>query len=295
MSNYNTILLEAMRSMQNYIMARPLNLGGVSGPLGGVGGPPGGIVGQLPQTAVAFDSSELAVNTIPNSGASLLDNLNRIRYRLAQVEGGTVTVSGVIYVQDEGTQVYEGSILNFVGAGVTATTQAGKAIITIPGGLTSVNDTDVIFTDNTTNNASTAKHGYLPKLSGDANNVLLGTGAWGGAVQTAIFTFEGELATNTGAIRIYNQTGITRTFLKVFLSVGTAPTGAAIIVDVNKNGSTIFSTQSNRPQIAASANTGFTTTFNTTTFADGEYITVDIDQVGSTVKGSNLTVHVVYR
>lgn len=109
-----------------------------------------------------------------------------------------------------------------------------------------------------------------------------------------IFTAEGTIAVVTGALRIYNQMGVTKTVSEVFLSAGTAPTGAAIIVDIHKNGVTIFTTQSNRPQIAAGANTGNTTTIEVSSWADGEYFTMDIDQVGSTVAGANLTVHIVY-
>ena len=77
--------------------------------------------------------------------------------------------------------------------------------------------------------------------------------------------------------------------------MGTAPTGAAIICDVNKNGTTIFTTQSNRPQIAASAQAGAEiTNMDITAFAVGDVLTVDIDQVGSTVIGSDLTVVVRY-
>lgn len=73
---------------KNYIRVLPLNLGGVSSTDGGSGGPPGGFIGFLPQTRVAFDSTEEESNFIPAS-ATLLDNLNRIRYRLGNLEGGT--------------------------------------------------------------------------------------------------------------------------------------------------------------------------------------------------------------
>jgi len=99
--------------------------------------------------------------------------------------------------------------------------------------------------------------------------------------------------TDSTALRWYNRSGRTLTFVMVELAAVTAPTGAAILVDVNVDGTTIFSTQSNRPTIAISANEGNTTTFNTTTIADGaHYITVNIDQIGSTVAGSDLTVTV---
>lgn len=80
------------------------------------------------------------------------------------------------------------------------------------------------------------------------------------------------------------------TIVRIWLIVRTAPTGAAILIDVNINGSTIWSTQANRATIAAAATTGNTTTFNTTALAAGDYLDLDIDQVGSTVAGVDLTV-----
>ena len=99
---YERELLWIISSIEDRIKARPLFLGGFSGPMGGVGGPPGGFIGYLPQNRVAFDTTEAESNVIPPSGATLVDNLNRIRYRIRQLEdivasggGGGSTASGV--------------------------------------------------------------------------------------------------------------------------------------------------------------------------------------------------------
>lgn len=106
--------------------------------------------------------------------------------------------------------------------------------------------------------------------------------------RTLAYSIGGTLTVQTGAFRIYNDTGRTMTIKSVRTSVGTAPTGASLIADVNKNGTTIFSTQANRPTIAASGNTsGSVTNMNVTSWANGEYITVDIDQIGSTIAGAD--------
>jgi hypothetical protein len=55
------------------------------------------------------------------------------------------------------------------------------------------------------------------------------------------------------AFRVYNDTGEDLTVTGVRASVGTAPTGATLIVDVNLAGTTIFTTQASRPAIAISA------------------------------------------
>jgi hypothetical protein len=113
--------------------------------------------------------------------------------------------------------------------------------------------------------------------------------------QTALFTYEGVLTVSDNPLRIYNQTGSTHTISKVFIAVNTAPTGAnSILVDIHKDGTTIFTTQSNRPAITASNFTGVTTTIEVPAWADGSYLTMHLDQIGSTIAGSNLTVHVIY-
>ena len=110
--------------------------------------------------------------------------------------------------------------------------------------------------------------------------------------QTAIFTVTGTLAVGTGSTRLYFNDA--RIITKVRIGVGTAPTGANIIVDVNKGGTTIFTTQSGRPEIAASGFTDESGTPDVTSLAAGDYLTVDIDQVGSTVAGADLVVSVYY-
>ena len=94
----------------------------------------------------------------------------------------------------------------------------------------------------------------------------------------------------------------------VSLAVGTAPTGADILVYVNKNGTTVFTNQANRPKVAAGSTTGSVgvqpglaagTNYIYTPapsspplgdFAAGDKITVDVDQIGSGTAGSNLGV-----
>lgn len=109
---------------------------------------------------------------------------------------------------------------------------------------------------------------------------------------TFTFSFTGNLSVKTGTHRQYNDTGRTLTITSIRASVGVAATGAAILIDVNKNGSTLFTTQANRPTIAVSTFTD-TAVADITTWGVGDYLTVDIDQIGSTVAGADLTLTVV--
>lgn len=102
----------------------------------------------------------------------------------------------------------------------------------------------------------------------------------------------GTLEVKAGTARWYAPANITIT--GVSASVGTAPAGADIQVDVNKNGTTIFTTQSNRPIITAGTQFDASGTPDVTAMSgpNVDYLTVDIDQVGSSTPGSDLTVQI---
>ena len=112
---------------------------------------------------------------------------------------------------------------------------------------------------------------------------------------TKDFSFAGALSLYTGQATWINSTGRTLTLVNAIASVGTAPTGSSVIVDVNKNGTTIFTTQANRPTIAIAGKSSGKKTPDVTTLADGDSLTIDIDQIGSTIAGSDLTVSITVR
>lgn len=81
------------------------------------------------------------------------------------------------------------------------------------------------------------------------------------------------------------------TIVYVYVQVNTAPTGATLNVDILKNGTTIFTTQTRQPRIAISAfSAQNTSAIEVNTLAPGDYLQVAIDQVGSTIAGSDLVV-----
>ena len=138
---------------------------------------------------------------------------------------------------------------------------------------------------------------HLPQITVDAKGRVTGVSeiSFGTVViREAIFTREGTLSVAPGTIRIYNKLGASVTISQVFIAVNGAPSTQAIIVDVNNGGTTIFTDQAHRPQIAASTNTGYTASIDAPTWADGAYLTMDVDQVGISALGSDLTVHIVY-
>ena len=82
-------------------------------------------------------------------------------------------------------------------------------------------------------------------------------------------------------------------------AVGTAPTGADAVLNVRKNGiatggvGAIFTSILSQPEIAAGTTVGAVVAPDgADTLAAGDYLTVDIDEIGSTVPGADLTVEV---
>jgi hypothetical protein len=106
--------------------------------------------------------------------------------------------------------------------------------------------------------------------------------------KTIPFDFAGNLVVGTGGARMYNREGVTLTIVGVWLYIITAPTTQAAILDIHKVGTTIYTTQANRPQIAAGANVGALAVPDVTTWADGDYLTIDVDQIGSGTVGADL-------
>lgn len=94
------------------------------------------------------------------------------------------------------------------------------------------------------------------------------------------YRYQNTLAINTGTKRLYLQGSYTLKSIHSF--VDTAPTGSSVITDVKKNGSSLQTIT-----IAAGATTGSNTSLSSS-FASGDYITVDITQIGSSTAGENL-------
>lgn len=108
-----------------------------------------------------------------------------------------------------------------------------------------------------------------------------------GSGENIPFTQQGPLAVGIGTTA-YPISGGTFTILSIAARVTGASAGSSVIVDVNKNGVSIFGTQSNRPTIAAGSYNATVGAYSVIQVTDGDYLSVDIDQVGSTSSGAHL-------
>lgn len=81
---------------------------------------------------------------------------------------------------------------------------------------------------------------------------------------------------------------------EVRASVTTAPTGSSLIVDINEGGVSMFSTKLSIDAGEKTSTTAATpAVFSDNVIADDAEITIDIDQIGSTVAGTGLVVELI--
>lgn len=139
---------------------------------------------------------------------------------------------------------------------------------------------------------NTANGDVYSKASGSwvfQNNLRGPAGSVGpsASVQQVVFSRTGTLTVSAGTAKlVFAQAG---TISGIRLAVGVAPAGADLICDVNLNGNTIFTTQGNRPTITAGNAIGALTAPDVTTVSAGDYITIDVDQIGSSTAGADLS------
>lgn len=83
----------------------------------------------------------------------------------------------------------------------------------------------------------------------------------------------------TGKSFVYNDIGRTLQIVSVRVTAASV-TGLPLLVDVNKNGVSVFTNQANRPSLPVSGATGTvrTTAIDLPTLLDGESLSIDVDQ-----------------
>lgn len=193
---------------------------------------------------------------------------------------GGVGISGALFVGSMNkitfTQPTTSATLTLVQGSTLAT--AGAFSIT----LTS--------TANTTVTLPTT--GTLSTLAGveTLTNKTLSTGCVIPWDETIVVSAKGVDATS-GTNKAYFDLPFAVTLTAVQTTVDVAPGGSTIIVDVNKNGTSVFSTRSSI-DIAefSTATAAVPSVISTSALSAGDRISFDIDQTGSTPNGQNIIV-----
>lgn len=108
-------------------------------------------------------------------------------------------------------------------------------------------------------------------------------------VKTIVFSYAGNAVVEQSVVPAF-ICPCSAVIIKAYAYAIIAPQGASLIFDINKNGTTIWTNQDNRLRILAGSNSGSQTNFDVRTLSEGDVITLDIDQVGSTTPGGKITV-----
>ena len=85
----------------------------------------------------------------------------------------------------------------------------------------------------------------------------------------------------------YLKTTFSGRVVSAFARFKTAPTGCAAVIDINKNGTSIFTTPMS---VAATTTEQTSMDFIDNKITIGDGFTLDIDTIGSTIAGAGLTV-----
>jgi hypothetical protein len=103
-------------------------------------------------------------------------------------------------------------------------------------------------------------------------------------------------ALTAGTNKVRFRMPFAATLLAVRANVNTAPTGSTLIVDVNEAGTSVLGTKLSIDASETSSTTAASAaTITDTSLADDAEISIDIDQIGSTVAGAGLKVSLFVR
>lgn len=139
--------------------------------------------------------------------------VQRIRYGAAALDGSVWYLTG-----DTGIEHYFDGKFTLNGTATLGSLSGYlKGTAGAVGAVSSIPESDISFTDITTGDVSTLKHGYIPKLSGSATDVFKGDGTWGsggGASSDARLAgfYTDATTVGTGVTDLYTYTITAGTF-----------------------------------------------------------------------------------
>lgn len=160
-------------------------------------------------------------------------------------------------------------------------------------------------TTNWNNQTTYARAFHLTTLSGVVTDIRDYRGGPGGvhgqavlgteltqAIIIAVGDESTALTAGTNKVRFRMPYAFTLTGVRA--SVNTAPTGANLVVDINEGGSTILSTKLSIDATETTSTTAATpAVISDSALADDAEISIDIDQIGSTIAGAGLKVALI--
>jgi hypothetical protein len=230
------------------------------------GGPPSGMLTTMTMVTLKNDARIVSIQN---------NSINT----LSQEEGGaggTLEMQGAD-ASDEGVNGQPGGSINTSrGGGSISTRGTGSIELGIASTRTTLTGT-----------ATEARAISLPNASG----TIALTSLVGASAELVIACSDETSNLTTGTAKVTFRMPYAMTLSSVRASVNTAPTGSTLVVDINEGGSTILSTKLSIDASELTSTTAATAAvISDTALADDAEITIDVDQIGSTIAGKGLKV-----
>jgi len=117
-----------------------------------------------------------------------------------------------------------------------------------------------------------------------ANNAAALLSLQGKVTRDIVFGLNGNLVVGTDKTN-HVPLNYAATAIQAYAIAKTAPTGSSAIFVIKKNGSTVVATLTMNAGTTTATATGLSTTLSI-----GDYLSIDVTQIGSTVPGANCTI-----
>lgn len=234
------------------------------------------------EAAAALDGSELVeVSQLSSSVTITAATISALAADNSFNDSASGFVAAGFAINDRvRVQGFTGDVANNLLVGVITALTTDKMTI---GGT----DGDVIVDDAAGESVTISKWVSRRATTGD----IAGAGS---PFEQTIACSDETTALTTGTAKVTFRMPCAVTLTGVRASVTTAPTGAALIADINEGGTTILSTKLSIDATEKTSTTAASAAvISDTALADDAEITIDIDQIGSTVAGAGLKVTLI--
>jgi len=211
---------------------------------------------------------------------------------------------GAVSIEDNATPIganlfeisINGGATDYFSVDANGTKTVG--VMTLTGSIVSLANGDIPITPHGTGDLILDGVKW-PQADGTANQVLITNGSaqasWSTLIEHISIACSDETAAlTTGAAKTTFRMPYGFTLSDVRASATTAPTGANLVVDINEGGVSILSTKLSIDVSEKTSTTAATpAVISDSALADDAEITIDIDQIGSTVAGAGLKVYLI--